>query len=414
MNVANLFSSFQDINNPTINLLLVMILIWVSGVVFRKLKQPPMLGELLGGFIFGPSVLGIISPDATIDCLAELGVFFLMFYAGLETDPGALKKSGRQAFLVGMGGFLLPYTLGFWMCLLVFDVGGMEAMFIGLALSITAIAVNARLLTDLNLCGYRVAPVIIGASIIDDVMAFAFFSSLIALATGASAGAFDARTVALIIFRLVLFFGITICIGLQFYPRLSKYFSSRESMGFTFALVVALVFGLIAEITGLHIILGAYMAGLFVKEGIVNKDLLRKINDRFVSITYGFLGPIFFVSLSFHMTLDIFETHLSMIMVVLLVAIVGKLVGAGIGARMGGLNHKETALVAISMNGRGAVELIIASVGIELGIINDVYFSILVVMAFITTLIPPVAMGALLNRYGYGGLQKLDKDDGSC
>jgi Kef-type K+ transport system membrane component KefB len=103
-----------------------------------------------------------------------------------------------------------------------------------------------------------------------------------------------------------------------------------------------------------------------------------------------------------------------MIMVVLLVAIVGKLVGAGIGARMGGLNPKETALVAISMNGRGAVELIIASVGIELGIINDVYFSILVVMAFITTLIPPVAMGTLLNRYGYGGLQKLDKDDGPC
>ena len=97
-----------------------------------------------------------------------------------------------------------------------------------------------------------------------------------------------------------------------------------------------------------------------------------------------------------------------------MVAIVGKLVGAGIGARMGGLNPKEMALIAISMNGRGAVELIIASVGIELGIINDVYFSILVVMAFVTTLIPPVAMGGLLNRYGYGGLKKLDKDIGPC
>ena len=105
-------------------------------------------------------------------------------------------------------------------------------------------------------------------------------------------------------------------------------------MGFTFALVVAFVFGMIAELTGLHIILGAYMAGLFVREGIVNKELFQKINDRFVSITYGFLGPIFFISLSFHMTLDIFKTHLSLIIIMLLVATFGKLLGAGLGARM--------------------------------------------------------------------------------
>ena len=409
MEISGIFASLQTIEDPTINLLLVMILIWVSGVVFRKLKQPPMLGELLGGFVFGPSVLGLISPDATIDCLAELGVFFLMFYAGLETNPNALKRMGKLALLVGIGGFLLPYTAGFWLCVLVFGVDGMQAMFVGLALSITAIAVNARVLSDLHLGEYRVAPVIIGASIVDDVLSFAFLSVLIGLATGASAGAFDLGTLAQVILRLVLFFGVTIGIGLQFYPRVSKYFSSRESMGFTFALIVALLFGLIAEIAGLHIIIGAYMAGLFVKEGIVHKELMRKINDRFVSITYGFLGPIFFVSLSFHMTLDIFTTHLTMVMVLLLVAIVGKLVGAGLGARMGGMNIKETSLVAFSMNGRGAVELIIASVGIELGIINDVYFSILVVVAFITTLFPPVAMSALLNRYGYEGLKKLDK-----
>lgn len=388
------------------NLLLVMILIWFSGVVFRKLKQPPMLGELLGGFIFGPSVLGIISPDAIINCLAELGVFFLMFYAGLETNPNALQKMGKQAFLVGIGGFLLPYTIGFWLCVLVFGVAGMQAMFVGLALSITAIAVNARIINDLKLGEYRVAPVIMGGAIVDDVLSFAFFSTLVGLATGASGGAFDLGTLASVLIRLFLFFAITIGIGHQFYPRLSKYFSSRESMGFTFALLVALVFGLIAEITGLHIILGAYMAGLFVKEGIVNENLLVKINDRFLAITYGFLGPIFFVSLSFHMTLDIFATHLPMILVMLLVAVGGKLVGAGLGARIGGMNKFETTLVAISMNGRGAVELIIASVGIKLGIINDVYFSILVVVAFITTLLPPLVMGAILNRHGYGGLQK--------
>lgn len=136
-----------------------------------------------------------------------------------------------------------------------------------------------------------------------------------------------------------------------------------------------------------------FLAALFCSYHIVVQRLRRR----------------FSFQCNFIMTLDIFTTHLTMVMVLLLVAIVGKLVGAGLGARMGGMNIKETSLVAFSMNGRGAVELIIASVGIELGIINDVYFSILVVVAFITTLFPPVAMSALLNRYGYEGLKKLDK-----
>lgn len=141
-----------------------------------------------------------------------------MFYAGLETNPNALKKMGRQALLVGIGVFLIPYAAGFGLCVLVFGVGGMQAMFVGLVLSITAIAVNARILNDLKLNEYRVAPVIIGGSIVDDVLSFAFFSALVGLSTGASAGTFDVGILVNIIFRLVLFFLITICIGLQFYP----------------------------------------------------------------------------------------------------------------------------------------------------------------------------------------------------
>ena len=118
-----------------------------------------------------------------------------------------------------------------------------------------------------------------------------------------------------------------------------------------------------------------------VKEGIVNEELLRKINDHFLTIACGVLGPSFFVSLSFFMTLDIFKTHLTMIVVMLVVAIVGKLIGAELGARPSGLNNLDSTLAAIAMYGSGAVELIIASVGIEMGIIDDAYFSILVVVA---------------------------------
>jgi Kef-type K+ transport system membrane component KefB len=140
------------------------------------------------------------------------------------------------------------------------------------------------------------------------------------------------------------------------------------------------------------------MAGLFVREGIVSKELFQKINDRFVSITYGFLGPIFFVSLSFHVTFSILKTDLLLLTILLLAAIIGKVVGAGGGALAGKMNKGEAAVIASAMNGRGAVELIIASIGLELAIINDTYFSILVVIAFITTLLPPISLSVILKK----------------
>ena len=150
------------------------------------------------------------------------------------------------------------------------------------------------------------------------------------------------------------------------------------------------------------------MAGLFVREEIVNRALLYKINQRFVSITYGFLGPIFFVCLSFHMTFDIFRTDLLLIIVLLIAAVVGKILGAGFGAYLGKMNIKESTVVAFAMNGRGAVELIIASVGLKLGIIDDRLFSILVVIAFITTLLPPIMLNAFMKRIDEDALQIIE------
>jgi Kef-type K+ transport system membrane component KefB len=161
------------------------------------------------------------------------------------------------------------------------------------------------------------------------------------------------------------------------------------------------MFGVLAEIAGLHIIIGAYMAGLFVREGVVSQELMTKISDRFVAITYGFLGPVFFVSLSFHVTFSIFKTHLLLTLVLLLAAISGKLLGAGGGALASGMNGKEATVIGLAMNGRGAVELVVASIGLQLGLITDEIFSILVLVAFVTTSMPPVSMKFYLDRIQY-------------
>jgi Kef-type K+ transport system membrane component KefB len=396
--IVEQFRSAMDLSaNPVINLLTVMVIIWTAGVLFRKIRQPPVLGELLAGIIFGPSLLGIIRPDETIKVLSELGVFFLMFYAGLQTNPYDMKKAGKAALPVGIYGFLFPFLAGYVVCFYLFGMEQMVSIFIALGLSISAIAVNARVIDDLELHSSRVAPVIFGAAIVDDILSLTVFSTLLGVAAG---NGLSAGTIAIVFLKVAAFFGVSIFIGIKLYPRFSSYFSSREAKGFTFALIVALIFGIMAEVSGLHVIIGAYMAGLFVREGIVNLELLQKIEDRFVAITYGFLGPIFFVSLSFHVTFDVFSTHLGLIIVLLAVAIVSKIVGAGLGALQGGMNATEAAVVSFAMNGRGAVELIIASIGLQAGIINDSIFSVLVVIAFVTTFFPPISLHVLLDRVG--------------
>ncbi|MBL7093111.1 cation:proton antiporter [candidate division KSB1 bacterium] len=280
-------STIQHLQSPTLNLLLVMVLIWTAGVIFRKIKQPPLLGELLAGIVFGPSLFGILQYDATLEVLSELGVFFLMFYAGIETNPFDLKRMGKLSSIVGFGGFFVPFIMGYGTCILFFNLNNIQSLFIGLGLSITAIAVNARVLNDLSLQKFRVTPVIMGAAIIDDILSLALLSTIIGLAVNNYI--FDWQTLILVPLKVFLFFGISIFLGMKLYPKISKYFTHKEAKGFTFSLIVALIFGFMAELAGLHIILGAYMAGLFVREEIVNRALLYKINQRFVSITYGFL-----------------------------------------------------------------------------------------------------------------------------
>lgn len=393
--MESIYAEIQAIDNPIINLLLVMVIIWTTGVLFRKIRQPPVLGELLAGIIFGPTLLGIIKPDATLNVLSDLGIFFLMFYAGLESNPAEIIKQGKLSFLVAVGGFVVPFVFGFAVCQAL-GISDIQALFLGMALSITAIAVNARILLDMKLMSFRVTPVIIGASIIDDILSLAVFTVLIDLASGADC--IDCFNLFIVLLKVTVFFCISLFIGTYIYPKLSRYFATREAKGFTFALIMALFFGVLAEVSGLHIILGAYMAGLFIREGVVSRSLFQKISDRFVSITYGFLGPIFFVSLAFHVTFSVLKTDLFLLIALLLAAVLGKAVGAGAGAIIGKMNKGEALVVGAAMNGRGAVELIIASVGLELSIINDTSFSILVIIAFLTTLLPPVFLTIILKK----------------
>ncbi|MFH1404032.1 MAG: cation:proton antiporter [Candidatus Altiarchaeota archaeon] len=391
--------SYLMLESPIIQLLLILLAGWYMGRLFRKsLDLPPMLGELIAGLIFGPSILNLIHPSEYIDFLAELGIFFLMFYAGTETDPKMFFKSLRPSILCGIMGFVIPFTLGYYGTVFLMPSATMyQALFIGLGLSITAIAVNARILMDLNMQNSKIGHILIGAALVDDILSLGFFSALV---DTIKIGHFSYSSVTVSMLHVIMFFLITYGIGKLVLPMVNKYYLEKEGHGFTFSLLTALVFSVIAESMGLHLIIGAFLAGLFVREEMKEDKLIDMLNDRLMIISYGFLGPVFFVSLAFNVELSAILHEAFFLIVVLVIALGGKFIGAYLGCVMAKVRREDSIIISAGMNGRGAVELILVSAGVSLGILNNQIVTILVSMAFITTLITPIAFKTLLKRYG--------------
>ncbi len=374
-------------------ILILMVVVWVMGKLFRAIKLPVIFGELAGGIIVGPLVLGLINPDShTIKLLAELGVFFLMLHSGLETDPSELLQSSKKSILVAAMGILLPFFGGYFVSM-AFGRSFDESIFIAMGLSITAIAISARLFKEYKLTKTNTAHITLGAALIDDIFALMMFSIVLNIV---ETGNIELMPILILIAKVSLFFGVVIIGGFKLQKYIGKFLSSK---GFTFTLIIALALGLIAESIGLHMIIGAFLAGLFIREEVVDSKIFHKIEDRIYGLSYSFLGPIFFASLAFHLDFTAFTEAPLFLAAILLVAILGKVIGAGGAAYLQKVNLKSSLIIGLAMNNRGAVELIIASIGIQMGIIGADVFSILVLMAFVTTLFSILTITPLAKKF---------------
>lgn len=383
-----------------INLLLILVVAWFLGSIFARFGLPVMLGELLAGIILGPPLLGIVTATPALELMAELGIFFVMFYTGVELDPMELVEHFWSSMAAAIGGFVLPFILGYFTA---WFFGGTfyQCLVIGLGVSITAIAVQSVVLHSLRIQNTNIGHIIIGASIADDIFSLVGLSVLIGLARSGSV-AFG--SVAFVVFKVVGFFAVTILLGHFVLPKFTRKLHDREGKAFTFAMASALFMAYLAELAGLHIIIGAFLAGQFVRKEIMDEKIFNVINDRFFGLSYGFLVPIFFVSLSFHLHFPPSMEFIAFTTVLILMAILGKLVGSGVALYPFRRNFWESAVVGFGLNGRGAVELVIATVILNLsddlmaeGIIADpllteIQFSALILMAFITTLMAPLTL----------------------
>lgn len=361
-------------------LLILMVVVWVMGKIFRGLKLPVLFGELVGGILVGPLVLGLVDPDSvTIKILAELGVFFLMFHVGLESDPREIMESSKKSFWVAVAGMALPFTGGFFVSQM-FGRTFNESIFIALGLSCTAIAISARLFKDYKINKTKAAHITLGAAVLDDIFALMLFSLVISLV---ESGSVELVPLLFLIAKIILFFGVVIIGGFKLSKYMGKFLKNK---GFTFSLIAALTLGLVAEYIGLHMVIGAFLAGLFIREEVLDEKLFKKIEDRIYGLSYGFLGPIFFTSLAFHLDFTAFTAAPLFLVAILLVAILGKVIGAGGAAYLQKVDKRSSLIIGLAMNSRGAVELIIASLALQMGAIGKDVFSILVLVAFVTSM----------------------------
>ncbi len=390
-----------------VNLILILTVAWFMGRVFARFGLPVVLGELLAGLILGPPLLGIVNTSEPLELMAEFGIFFLMFHAGLEMDPKEAVEHIWPSIAVALGGFILPFVLGYFTCRM-FGGTAFQSLFVGMGLSITAIAVQARILHDMQIQNTTIGHIIIGAAIVDDILALVALSILLGLA---ESGEIHAIQVSFVVFKAVAFFALTILIGQFIIPRFIRKLDDRDAKTFTFALISALVVGYLAELAGLHLIIGAFLAGQFVRKEIIDRGFYQKINDRFYSLSYGFMAPIFFVSLSFHLHFQWKWPIIIFTLTITLIAIVGKLIGCGVGAFFYGHKFWGSAIIGCGMNGRGAVEMVVAAVVIKLSdklianntitepLLTQDQFSALICMAFITTIIAPLTLKWTVKRY---------------
>lgn len=392
------------------NLLLVLLVAAIGGAVAHRFGYPALMGEMVAGIIFGPMMLGLLHESPGLDLLAEVGVFLMMLYIGIEVDHRDLMKASWAGLLTAAGAFLVPFAVGFWLMTQHYGQASIAGLFIGLAMGVTSLATKSRALMELKLLGTRMANVLLAAALICDTLALLVFAGITGFAESDGA---NFLKVAAILGKAIVFFGITMLIGLRVFPLIGKLFRkfgfTERAANFTMVVLVGLVFAELAEIAGLHSIIGAFIAGLFIREEVLQRKLSHDVAGLVRDVSLGFLAPVFFASAGFNVDISVLWTETRLLGVIAVVSMASKILGTWIFYIPTRYGWREGLAVGAGMNGQGAMAIIIAEIGYEMGLVDGRLFSILIVMAFVTTACEPVFLKlgtAWLKRVG--GLVRAD------
>jgi Kef-type K+ transport system membrane component KefB len=349
--------------------------------LFERMGQPGIVGEIIAGILIGPSVLGWIQPNQVLTALSELGVMFLLFRVGLEVKASELMQVGSVAALVATLGVIVPFFLG-WGIMQSFGYPHVESIFVGAAMVATSVGITAQVLAAKGLLHLAASRIILGAAVIDDILGLLVLAVVSSMARG-TVNLVEIGTTA------VLAIGFTIAVARwgtstaqRFIPKAGEKLRSGEGQ-FNIALVLLFALSVLAVHAGVAAIIGAFLAGMALTESVTHRvhDLAHGITELLV--------PFFLAGIGLHLDVSVFASSTTVILavVIFVAAILSKLIGCGLGAFR--LGRADMFRIGTGMVPRGEVGMVVAQIGMAMGVIEKPVYAVVVFMAVATTIIAP-------------------------
>ncbi|MES5482821.1 cation:proton antiporter [Bradyrhizobium sp. INPA03-11B] len=395
------------------------------GEVMQRIGQPSVIGELLAGLLLGPSLFGWLWPSAhsvvfppsgeqkaLIDGIAQFGILLLLLLTGMETDLKLVRKVGRAATTISVAGIAVPFVCGFTLGEFLPDsllphpeARLIASLFLGTALSISSVKIVAVVVREMNFMRRDVGQIIVASAIIDDTIGWIIIAVILSLA---SRGTLDVLSVAQALFGTLAFLVVSFTIGRRLVFRLIRWANDNLVSSAAVITVILLLMSVMAGIThliGVHTVLGAFIAGVLVGESPI---LTRQIDERLRGLISSLFMPVFFglAGLAADLTVLRDPQLLLLTAALILIASIGKFGGAFVGGALGGLTRPESYALASGMNARGSTEVIIATIGLSMGVLSQTMFSMIVTMAILTTMAMPPMLRSALARLPLGKDEK--------
>lgn len=390
------------------SLLLLLVLSRVLGEIVTRFGQPAMIGEIAAGVLLGPSVLRYVPFTPEIRAIADLGVLLLAFMSGVEMDMDALWASfrGRGAWVSAMG-FIMPLGLGILLGK-IFGLDETRTLFVGLCIAITALPVSIRILMDLGKLQTEVGQKIISAAVANDVAALLALGIILDVKGGAQTNFFISMGWALC--KAILFMSV-IVIAARLAKRytVGRFKRSRSALDrilakvkgkesiFAVVLVFVIAFASFSEVLGLDFVVGAFFGSMLLSHQVLGRKNFEEVQTTASNVTMGFLGPIFFAAIGLQFDASGLRNW-KLVIAILVVSFVGKIFGGFLGGKLAGMSDDESWALGIGLNGRGVMELVIANVALSNGFISPDLFTILVLMAVVTTFATPFLLKRAYHR----------------
>lgn len=370
----------------------------ILGLTTQKIKLPQVVGALLAGLIIGPAVLNIIPQESMniLNHISEIGVIVLMFEAGLETDIKELKKTGLASFVIALIGVIVPLLGGFALASAFNKENTLDTpiylqnLFIGIILTATSVSITVETLKELGKLSTKSGNAILGAAIIDDILGIIALTIVTSLASPNS----GSGGVGIVLLKILgfLVFSTVVCIG--FHTFMNKWCTTENGKDLRRYVIISFVFCLLvsycAEVFfGVADITGAFFAGI----AVAHTPKYEYITSRFNTLSYLLLSPVFFASIGLKVDLSGFSSNILVFTILMLViAVLSKVLGCGIGAKMCKFSMSDSIKIGVGMISRGEVALIVANKGDAIGLMHEEYFAPIIIMVVFTTIITPILL----------------------